>query len=469
MTDWKLYFFHRSPPILRDILASVRGYQLRQWRYGPETEDLVVQAIERDQWSPNQWKQYQDNRLGLILHRAATQVPYYREQWMKRRRKGDRSSWEYLENWPILDKRPLRATPMAFVADDCDIRNMFHEHTSGTTGTSISLWWSKNTVRQWYALFEARWRRWYGVSLNTRWAILGGQLVTPIEQNSPPFWVWNSAFKQLYMSSYHLSQKSIPSYLDALVRYRIEYIYAYTSSAYALAQIVNELQRQDLQMKVVITNAEPVYAYQRTEIEHAFKCPMRETYGQSEIAVAAGECECGSLHLWPEIGILEILEDATPVQEGTSGEFVVTGLLNADMPLIRYRVGDRGSRAASLTSCACGRQLPRLSSIDGRNDDILVTPDGRQIGRLDPVFKQELPVIEAQIIQQAIDHIHVKVVPARNYTSDDGDSIVTRLAQRFGQQMRITVETVSVIPRTKAGKFRAVISNLSPEERARIS
>jgi len=139
MPDWaKLY--HRLPYPLRVLAVSARGYYLRWWRYGPETDCLVEEALERETWSLNRWKAWQEERLAYVLHRAATQVPYYRDQWQERRRHGDRASWEVLANWPILKKEPLRANPRAFVADDCDVRRMFHLHTSGTTGTPLSLY-----------------------------------------------------------------------------------------------------------------------------------------------------------------------------------------------------------------------------------------------------------------------------------------------------------------------------------------
>lgn len=87
-----------------------------------------------------------------------------REQWAARRRRGDRASWEYLENWPILEKNSVKANPCTFVADDCNVRLMFREDTSGTIGKSLSVWWSKETVRKWYALSEAQIRYWNGLS-----------------------------------------------------------------------------------------------------------------------------------------------------------------------------------------------------------------------------------------------------------------------------------------------------------------
>ena len=92
--------------------------------------------------------------------------------------------------------------------------------------------------------------------------------------------------------------------------------------------------------------------------------------------------------------MVEVLEAGAPVPAGTVGDLVCTGLLNADMPLVRYRVGDRGALAPADEGCRCGRTLPTLATVEGRVDDVLLTPDGRRIGRLDPVFKADLPVRE---------------------------------------------------------------------------
>ena len=93
----------------------------------------------------------------------------------------DRGSWELLQNWPILEKDTLRENPRAFVADDCDVRRMFREQTSGTTGKPLILWRSHRTLQELYALSGARTRLWHGVTRDDRWAMLGGQLVVPVD------------------------------------------------------------------------------------------------------------------------------------------------------------------------------------------------------------------------------------------------------------------------------------------------
>ncbi|MBK8169281.1 MAG: phenylacetate--CoA ligase family protein [Sandaracinaceae bacterium] len=452
-----LQLYHRLPPALRSVPASLRGYYLRTWRYTKTTDRLAREFLARDSWDVHAWKRYQDERLSFVLTRAATQVPYYRTLWQERRRRGDNASFHELANWPILEKEEIRNAPHAFVADDCDPKRMFHEHTSGTTGKSLDLWWSKDTVRTWYAMFEARSRLWYGVSRHDRWAILGGQLVTPAADRKPLFWVWNAGLKQFYMSSYHLAPDLIPHYLDALIAHRVTYLFGYTSSLYALAQEVLKLRRRDVRMRVAIANAEPVFDYQRAEIEEAFQCPLRETYGMAELAAAAGECAEGEMHIWPDVGVVELVENGIAVEDGQAGDLVCTGLLNADMPLIRYRVGDRATARPHVERCRCGRGMPMLASIDGRSDDVLYTKDGRAIGRLDPVFKQHLPVLEAQIIQESLDHVRILYVPADNYSDEAGRSMVTRLQERLGP-VNVTLERRDELPRTANGKFRAVIS-----------
>jgi len=223
-----------------------------------------------------------------------------------------------------------------------------------------------------------------------------------------------------------------------------------------------------VRMAVAITNAEPLDPIARETIAAAFGCPVRETYGMSELVAAAGECDAGRLHLWPEVGVVEVLDDdGQPAPLGTPGELVCTGLFNADMPLVRYRVGDRGALDDDPAPCPCGRTLPRLKFIEGRMDDVLYTADGRRIGRLDPVFKSRLPIREAQIVQEDLDRVVVRFVPAPGYTSAAGESIVDRLRDRLGN-IDIRLESVESIERTANGKLRAVICKVTKQRLAEI-
>jgi phenylacetate-CoA ligase len=455
MNSQVLALYHCLPPRARSTVATLRGWYLKRWRFGAETRQLMEEAQERDGWTTAQWKMWREERLAYILHRAATRVPYYRQYWEMQRRAGNRASWDVLDNWPLVEKETVRVNPTAFLADDCDHRQMYRETTSGTTGTPLEIWRSRATIATLYAIASVRTRGWDGIPQDVRWARLGGQLVTPVQQRKPPFWVWNAAMRQLYMSSYHLGPDFIPHYLDALAEYGIVYVAGYPSSIHALAQQAIRRGRSDLKLSAVYTNAEPLYADQRRAISAAFQCPVRETYGMAETVAAASECSAGRLHLWPEAGLVEVRPD---------GELICTGLLNPDMVLIRYRVGDRGRLAADTTPCGCGRSLPVVTALEGRADDVLITRDGRAAGPLDPVFDGISTIREAQIVQEQLDLVRVRVATAPGFTDAHERTITLGVRERMGE-VRVIVDRVDAVPRTPNGKLRAVICNLPAAER----
>jgi phenylacetate-CoA ligase len=462
MQQFRYTVYRHLPSALRSVAASVWGYNLRRWRYGSETERIVSETLERDQWSLSHWKQYQEELLTQVLDRAAHLVPYYRQQWEERRRRGDRASWEYLENWPILDKRAVRENPHLFVADDCDTRKMYREQTSGTTGTPLALWWSKDTVRNYFALYEARIRRWNNVSWHENWAILGGQPVVPAHVRKPPFWVYNRGLNQLYLSSNHLSKGNIPYYLNALQKYKITHLITYTSSAVYLAQIMDKYKLANKsQLKVIITNAEPLFSWQRDILQHSLCTNIRETYSMAELVLAASEDREGALRLWPEVGYTQIINDTsdTLLPPGNTGRIISTSLLNQDMPLIRYEIGDRGSIRNPIDDPNQFCNLPLLGQIEGRTSDLLITKDGRRIYWVNPIFYGQ-PIYEAQIIQESLSNVRILFVPASGFTGATSKIIEERLLSRLGD-IQVTMEECQRIPRDPSGKFRPVICKVN--------
>ena len=151
-------------------------------RYGPESERLVQEALKRETWTAGQWASYHQEKLPSLLRRAAADIPFYRRYWRNRR---DADTISELVSWPVLEKEQLRENPLEFVADECHVRKMLNEHTSGTTGKPLNLWLSREAVRAYYALYEARCRRWHGVSRHDPWAMAAGQLIVPVSQTRP--------------------------------------------------------------------------------------------------------------------------------------------------------------------------------------------------------------------------------------------------------------------------------------------
>lgn len=460
----KARLFAALPYPLKKVVAAARGRHLESWRYDELTEARVAAALERESWSAERWRTWQEERLARLLAHAAREVPYYREMWSGRRRRGDAAAVEDLASWPVLEKEPLRRHPRAFLADGARGQRLFAESTSGSTGTPVSLYWDEETTRGWYALVEARCRRWHGLTRQDPWAILGGQPVAAASRRRPPFWVWNAAMSQLYLSSSHLAPDLIPFYLEAMREHGIRWLYGYGSALDTLASFGQG--HAALGLELVMSNAEPLYLHQRERIAAAFACPVRETYGMAELVAAASECPAGGLHLWPEVGFAE-LEDGqgrvAPAAPGESGDLIATGLLNFAQPLVRYRLGDRLAFAPDAADeagrCACGRLLPRLAAVDGRSDAVVITADGRRIGRLDPIFKGGLPLLEAQVVQETFERLRLRYVPAPGFSLATENELRRRFAARVGD-LELVFEQVERLERTRGGKLRGVVSQL---------
>lgn len=465
MSSWigraKALYLHLPAP-LRTVAASAFGYTLARRRFGRESERLVAEALARDGWSAEQWDAWRAERLHALLERAATRVPFYREHWARRREAGDTASWTELENWPILDKDTLRERAPDLVAEDVPRGSLVELSTSGTTGAPISLWRSHETDQAWYALFEARLRRWFGADRTTRWAMLGSKSVVPPGQRHPPFWVWNAGMQQLYLSGLHVGRDTVGAYLDAIRKHGVTHLVGYPSSLYAMAWMAEEQGLSGPRLRFVLSNAEPLTPERRAAIGRLFGCEVYDTYGMVEIAAAASECAHGSLHLWPEVGVIEAVDaEYRPVPAGTVGEFLCTGLLNADMPLIRYRVGDRGALAPDDGQpCACGRRLPLMLGLEGRTIDNLVAPDGRRIFAWEPTVFHDIPLRERQVTQFALDRIDVAVVPIPGFDEASERAIVARFRELLGA-VDVVVRRVDEIPRTASGKFRSIVSHVA--------
>jgi phenylacetate-CoA ligase len=233
----------------------------------------------------------------------------------------------------------------------------------------------------------------------------------------------------------------------------------YSFSYYTLARFIIEQQLEVPPLKAVITTSEKLTRDMRTVMEQAYRCRVYEEYSTVENVLFASECEAGGLHVSPDAGVVEILRsDGTPCPPGEVGEVVATCLMRDYQPLIRFRLGDMAEWADR--ACACGRAMPLLLEVTGRIEDAVVGPDGREMVRFHGIFVEQPNVREGQIIQEELRRIRVKVVTANGFGEADTQDIVRRVQQRLGAQVEVIVEPVSDIPRTKAGKFQAVVSLL---------
>ena len=105
-----------------------------------------------------------------------------------------------------------------------------------------------------------------------------------------------------------------------------------------------------------------------------------------------------------------------------------------------------------------------LGHIEGRTDHVLLMRSGRQVGRLDPVFKDTYGIAAAQVVQDDWGLFRLRIVPGESYSDAEGERAAKTLRGYLGEG-EIRVELVDEIERTASGKFRALVCNIPNERR----
>lgn len=456
--------YDRLPPAAQSFLLSTYHLKLDRERYGPRFRAAVAE-LARTEWSDAQaLRDYQDVRLREIVRHAARQVPFYARRFAEHGVdvEGFRGL-DDLARLPILTRSDIVSSFDELIATDHQRKELVIGHTSGTTGSPLEVLHDDAVTAMTYAMLDRQYR-WAGLRLGRggdRVAVMRGNVIVPIERAGPPHWRVNHVHNQLLMSSFHMSERNLPGYVEAIRKFGAVVLDGYPSTTYLLARFVTRAGLS-LPMRAVITSSETLYPFQREAIEAAFRCRVFDYFAAAERVVFATECDAHEgHHVASEYGVVEFVDaDGVPVRDGAVGTMLGTSLHNRGMPLIRYRCNDMS--AFRTTTCRCGRAHPLMEDVSTKAEDIIALADGRMISPsvLTHPFKPMHSVEESQIVQEAYDHIVILIKPNARFTDEERDHLIREFRIRLGQDVKVDVEVVEHIPRTRSGKFKWVVSKV---------
>lgn len=454
-------FYDHSPYYIQRLLLNLYAAKIHKQRYGRQFRS-VFSGLEKTQYySKNQIIEYQTRKFIDIVSHAYQTVPYYKQLFDTYGiRVTDIQSLDDAKKIPLLTKDDIKNNFNALISSKFTRKELVLGGTSGTTGTPLKVLWDQNTCIYTNAV-DWRQKAWGGIYYGDKIAQLLGRPVVSTKKKKKPFWQMDHIHNQLWMSSFHLSDDNIIHYVDKLSSYKPAAIEGYPSTLYILAESMN---RNNIvcPMKAAFSSSETLLPFQKEEIEKAFSCNLYDFYGLAERTVFATECEFhNGKHLNHEYGYAEIVNDAgNSVATGEKGYLVSTSLQNYGMPMIRYKTTDITQFKSS--TCECGRHMPRIENITTKAEDIVVTPDGRMISAsiLTHPFKMANGISKSQIIQEQINHIRLKLVTDERFNKNEENTLLENLRYRVGDNINISIERVTDIPRTKSGKYRWVISKV---------
>lgn len=440
-------------PLYRHVLLPLFD---RVWK-GRHTLTYWKQFQESQWWPAETHRSNQLAAVRSLFEHAWTTCPYYHREWQSRGLSPESlTSLEDLARFPLLTREAIRE-------HRADLRTlapcpMLAKATGGSSGVPLQFDVSHDSHERRTAMMY-RGYEWAGGPPGTKQLFVWGGALSTVSTMKRWKMAFHAAFERhRVINCFEFTPDQMDRHVATWNTYGADVVVAYVNPLYEFARYCEAAGRTLVAPRSIIVGAEKLHGFQRETIERVCGAPVFETYGSREFMLIGAECpEHNGLHLSQENLIVEIVDDdGRPTADGEEGNVVITDLFNLAMPFIRYVNGDRA--IAGFTTCKCGRGLPLLRGVTGRQLDMLELPDGRRIpGEYFPHLIKEFPAVQRfQVAQLGGDEIRLRLV-APSLTSADETRLLKAVVEVTGESALVALDLVKEIPLTKQGKLRVVV------------
>lgn len=438
------------PAVAGRILRASHPFQVR--RAGLDYQEFY----RRTQWMPPaQLQELRQEKLLRILDHAQKRVPAFRS--LSSDSSASISAAGRLRQWPLLDRQDMALHPERY-------RSVPHPAvetrvcTSGTTSHPVFVWVDRDSIEK---RETVRWRgrEWWGIHRGDRHTKYWGRITQPRWRGRQmERWLDNAVLFNSYRIKPEDSERCYRSLRNSA------YFYGYATVTLAVAQDwwTRGWFVPPGWLKAAIVTADMISDEQKKLIERVFGCPVVREYGCTEFHEIAMECPEGGWHLDTDRLWIEFInEQGKPCKPLEPGRIVLTDLDNVAMPLIRYPIGDIGS--FSDKPCPCGRRLPLLDQLFGRQGAFLELPSGGRSNSglfstlIDKVSVDcRLPCLPWQATQTSLDQ--VELLLSRPSRSPVMESEIQKRLALIDPQLRIRFRYADTIPCSPSGKRTRFVS-----------
>ena len=447
----------KLPYPIKQSLQYIYGTIPLPVQYGKVFRDKYKFLQESQWWSREKLEEYQMKQLEKLLKRAYENVPYYKRVFDERGLKPeDLKTKDDLIKLPILTKEIIRNNFNDLLDKNIHKKELFSMKTSGSTVSPLSFFWHRSLTIPINNAFL--WTAWNiaGYKFNEK------RLELTWETLDKGLWNYNPAKRVMKLSSSILSEDVLHTYVKLIRKCEPKVLKSIPSVLVVLAEFMKKNKISIFpSIKTILCDSEQIFPWQKELIEKVFQCRLFTLYGQKEAVVLATECEVNSqYHIFPEYGVTEIIgaDELPVVNHEDKGRIIGTGFINYAMPFIRYDIGDIA--VWSNKKCTCGRNYPLLQSIEGRENEYLVTSNGDLVPAIIIPYSSIMKnTKQFQFYQDVKGRASIKLVPLPTFTQDDAKRIIDTLRQEV-KGIEFKLEYVDIIHRTERGKFKYVIQKL---------
>lgn len=414
--------------------------------------------LRKNQWlKPSELQKIQGKKLRAVIKHAYSNVEFYHKKFEAAGIKPDDiRTIEDLPKVPVTTKSEIRNSVRTgkILSKNRNPSKCHFERTGGSAGEPLDVVYDEKALDFQKAVAVRSFLE-IGVGFRDKWVVI----------TSPPRARMQKQWFQILrvLSPVYLSVfDSVEHHISIIKRLNPDVIAAYTSSLWLLAKAIREKRIDSIRPRVVYTSAEVLTDEVRKFVNDTFDLEIFDMFGCAEVGRSAWECEEHvGYHMDVDALAMEFVKENEHVAPGEMGRLLYTSLYNYAMPLIRYDVGDMCVPTDEL--CPCGRGLPLIKHIEGRRDDLVVTPDGRVLSpRIFSIMMREIPgIVQYMIIQETKSEFVVQLVKAHDFSPKAVIQIENGLRGVLGKEVEIKIEFVKKIPKDKAGKLRFLISKIN--------
>jgi phenylacetate-CoA ligase len=411
---------------------------------------LQTLRLLRSQWySEQKIADRQQAALVDTMRHAVLHVPFYRKLGLSA---SQLQSQDDLRRFPLLTKRTLQESAGELIADGLDRQRLPSSRTSGSTGEPTQTYFDK---RSWaLCKFALKIRRTLAVAppFFHRCLIVSEQApdAAATYGSSRPFKA-GPAYRERVVSLF----EDLEVHRQVIREFRPDMLYGWPSYLLELERAYKLANEVPPAIRWIFSSSEVLTPAVRGRIEAAFHARVHDIYGCTEFKEVAWQCTHGRYHINSESVLVE-----TPRLPGDAhGRIVLTTLCNRAMPLLRYVTGDLGALASPDATCPCGRRLPQLEVISGREGDMMTLPSGRRISpyTLTTILETLPGLHQYRIVQAAPESLRIDMVASVAADAGRIERCRRELADTIGEPMDISFRTVAEIPRMKGGKHRVFV------------
>ena len=401
--------------------------------------------------------------LAQLLQHCQQNVPYYSKIMDENGVSFNNDPIEYLKDFPVLTKDTLRRQFNDLKSMDLHKRRWYLNSTGGSTGEPAQFIQDLEYTA-WSGAIKSLYSRLVGKDIGEREVRLWGNL-HDIERNSEGWRakLINKLENATFENTILMTPLKMREHLSVINTLNPKLIVSYAQAIFELAKFAEREDIPVVAQSAIMTSASKLYPFMREKIEKVFQCAVYDRYGSREVGdIACERPDFDGLWVAPWGNYLEIVDpEGNQVPDGAEGEILVTSLSNYAMPLIRYKIGDRGVFVSSLHK-RINKYGQVLREVIGRTMDLFITKDGNQI--LSGFFMANLFfrewIAHYQIIQKSYTNIIYRIVKISDPLQSELDEITAITRKAMGNDCQVTFEFVDTILPTASGKYRFLISEV---------